>query len=102
MGPEGGWKLGPQPGGANEGTLPALQRVLKDLFKGAATTVLTQRDKGPLYERYAQMLEAGTKPNLAKLTVARTIAATVSCMWKHEEETQPERIRRPMTTDRGV
>jgi transposase len=77
-------------------------RVLKDIFKGAATTVLTQRDKGPLYKRYEQMLEAGTKPNLAKLTVARTIAATVSCMWKHEEEYQPERIRRPMTTDRGV
>ena len=76
--------------------------VLKDIFKGAATTVLTQRDKGPLYERYEQMLEAGTKPNLAKLTVARTIAATVLCMWKHEEEYQPERIRRPMTTDRGV
>ena len=74
----------------------------KDLFKGAATTVLTQRDKGPLYERYEQMLEAGTKPNLAKLTVARTIAATVLCMGKHEEEYQPERIRRPMTTDRGV
>ncbi len=34
--------------------------VLKDIFKGAATTVLTQRDKGPLYERYEQMLEAGT------------------------------------------
>ena len=76
--------------------------VLKDIFKGAATTVLTQRGKGPLYERYEQMLEAGTKPNLAKLTVARTIAATVLCMWKHEEEYQPERIRRSMTTDRGV
>ncbi len=48
------------------------------------------------------MLEAGTKPNLAKLSVARTIAATVSSMGKHEEETQPEQIRRSMTTDRGV
>ena len=48
------------------------------------------------------MLEAGTKPNLAKLTVARTIAAIVLCMGKHEEETQPERIRQSMTTDRSV
>jgi len=46
--------------------------------------------------------EAGTKPNLAKLSVARTIAATVLWMGKHEAETQPERIRGSMTTDRAV
>jgi hypothetical protein len=28
---------------------------------------------------------AGTKPNLARLTIARRIAALVLAMWKHEE-----------------
>ena len=97
---DGGWIRGQV--AQTRGLSQQFNRVLKDIFKGAATTVLTQRDKGPLYKRYEQMLEAGTKPNLAKLTVARTIAATVLCMWKHEEEYQPERIRRSMTTDRGV
>ena len=53
----------------------AYNHVLKDLFKGAATTVITQRDKDPIYDSYQRMLEGGTKPNLAKLTLARTIAA---------------------------
>ena len=53
--------------------------VLKDLFKGAATTVITQR-RGAIYAGYERLLAAGTKPNLAKLTLARTIAAIVLCM----------------------
>lgn len=31
----------------------------------------------PLYADYERLLESGTKPNLAKLTVARKIAAIV-------------------------
>ena len=60
-------------------------RTLKYVFKGAATTVITKLPGSPLQQRYAKMLEAGTKPNLAKLTLARTIAATFLSMWKHEE-----------------
>jgi hypothetical protein len=33
-----------------------------------------------------QLTSAGTKPNLAKLTIARRIAAIVLRMWKDEEE----------------
>jgi hypothetical protein len=58
--------------------------------------------QGPLYERYEQMLEAGAKPNLAKQSAARAIAATLPCVWMHDAECQPKRIRRSMTTDRGV
>lgn len=65
-------------------------RVLKEIFKGAATTVITQRNKGPIYARYERMLDSGTKPNLAKLSLARIIAATVLRMWKDEEEYRPE------------
>jgi predicted nucleic acid-binding protein len=66
-------------------------RVLREIFKGAATLVIAQRNKGPLYPRYERMLAGGTKPSLAKLTLARIIAATVLRMWKDEEEYRPER-----------
>ena len=60
--------------------VPSQERVTTTV---PASHVLTQREKGPLYERYERyepMLEAGTKPNLAELTVARTITASVSCI----------------------
>jgi len=66
-------------------------RVLKSIFKGAATTVITQRNKDPIHARYQRLLDGGTKPTLAKLSLARMIAATVLRMWKDEEEYDPER-----------
>jgi transposase len=67
-------------------------RVLKDVFKGAATTVVTQGGDDPLYQAYRELASNGTKPNLAKLTLARRIAGTVLRMWKDEEVYQPERV----------
>jgi hypothetical protein len=67
--------------------------VLKDIFKGAATTVITLAPEDPIYSDYQRLLAAGTKPNLAKLTLARKIAATVLAMWKKEERYTPEKIR---------
>lgn len=66
-------------------------RSLKALFKGAATSVLKHSGPHPLQDKYEQLLAAGTKPNLAKLTIARTIAATVLAMWKTETKYQPVR-----------
>ena len=65
--------------------------VLKDIFKGAATTVITQRNKDPIHARYERLLDGGTKPTLAKLSLARMIAATVLRMWKDEKEYDPGR-----------
>ena len=65
--------------------------LLKSVFKGAATTVIAQLPDHPLHKDYERMLEAGIKPNLAKLTLARRIAATVLSMWKHQEVYDPER-----------
>jgi hypothetical protein len=45
-------------------------RVLKSIFKGAATTVITQRNKDPIHARYQRLLDGGTKPTLAKLSLA--------------------------------
>ena len=49
--------------------------TLKRIFKGAATTVIGQAEEGPLYRHYLSLLDGGTKPNLAKLTIARQIAS---------------------------
>jgi hypothetical protein len=65
--------------------------LLKSVFKGAATTVIAQLPEHPLHKDYERMLEAGIKPNLAKLTLARRIAATVLSMWKHQEAYDPKR-----------
>ena len=67
----------------------ACNRSLKALFKGAATTVLKHSKPNPLRDKYEQLLAAGTKPNLAKLTIARSIAAMVLAMWKTETKYKP-------------
>jgi transposase len=63
-------------------------RTLKMLFKGAATTVIDQQ-RAPLYNDYLKMLENGTKPPLAKLTLARKIAAISLVLWKKQEVYDP-------------
>jgi transposase len=65
--------------------------LLKAVFKGAATTVIQQLAAHPLHRDYQRMLEAGIKPNLAKLTLARRIAAAVLSMWKHGEVYDPKK-----------
>jgi transposase len=65
--------------------------LLKSVFKGAATTVIAQMPEHPLHADYQRMLESGIKPNLAKLTLARKIAAIVLSMWKHKEVYDPQR-----------
>ncbi|MEZ4293364.1 MAG: transposase [Polyangiaceae bacterium] len=65
--------------------------TLKNVFKGAATTVINQLPSEPLHQDYERLLKAGTKPNLAKLTVARKIAAIALSMWKSNKEYDPKR-----------
>lgn len=74
------------------------QPVLRAVFKGAATTVICQLPGHPLHEGYQRMLQSGIKPNLAKLTLARRIAAIVLSMWKRQEVYDPERQK--AVTDR--
>ena len=60
--------------------------TLKAIFKGAALVAIHQTKPGhPLKQAYARLLDAGTRPPLARLTIARKIAATVLAMWKNEE-----------------
>lgn len=65
--------------------------MLKAAFKGAALTVIGKMPHHPLHAAYQRQIAAGTKPNLARLTLARRIAAIVLAMWKHEEVYDPSR-----------
>jgi len=76
------------------GLNPCHNSTLKVVFKGAATTVITKLEHEPLRKDYERLLAQGTKPNLAKLTLARKIAATALSMWKHQEVYDPARHRK--------
>jgi len=68
--------------------------MLKSVFKGAALKVVQQQADNELARHYMEMLKT-TKPNLARLTIARKIAATVLAMWKNKEAYDPKRHERP-------
>jgi transposase len=53
---------------------------LKNLFKGAA--VVASSKPGPFQEFYAALLAKGVKPEMARLTLARKIAAITLLLWK--------------------
>ena len=56
-----------------------------------------QWHEDPLYQDYQRLLAGGTKPNLAKVTLARKIAAIVLAIWKTEEEYHPDKHRKPLS-----
>jgi transposase len=53
---------------------------LKNIFKGAATRAAAAR--GPFQEFHAGLLARGMKPTMARLTLARKIAAITLIIWK--------------------
>jgi hypothetical protein len=87
--PDGKWQKVRKP--MTRGLNLNFNRMLKDVMKGAATTVIEQRGDEPLYLEFLRQLEGGTNPNLAKVTLARKIAAILLRMWKDEEKYDPQR-----------
>jgi len=82
--PNGQWERGPvvRTRGLNRNHNPAA----KAIFKAAAMSVITTGKKEiALRAHYARLLKNGTNPNLARLTIARKIAAIVLAMWKNKE-----------------
>jgi transposase len=57
---------------------------LKGLFKGAATRASVQ--PGPFQEFYQRSLAKGIQPTMARLTLARKIAAITLTLWKKGED----------------
>ena len=53
---------------------------LKSIFKSAS--VRASSATGPLHELYESLLAKGMKPSMARLTLARKIAAITLIVWK--------------------
>jgi len=65
-------------------------RVLKDVFKGAATAATGR--PGPLQDFYLGMVARGMREELARVTLARKIAAITLRLWKRGEHYDPTRL----------
>lgn len=64
--------------------------VLKEVFKGAANAAVAKG--GPLYAFFDAMVARGMRPEMAKLTVARKIAAVALRLWKKGELYDPTKL----------
>ena len=53
---------------------------LKNIFKGAAIIAATK--PGPLQQFYDELVAKGMRPEMARLTLARKIAAIILIVWK--------------------
>jgi len=81
------------------GLTRTFNRTLKRVFKGAAMTVIGRADETePLFQHYTKLLDGGTKPNLAKLTLARQIASIALSLWRNEEEYNPKKLAKAVSS----
>ena len=65
--------------------------VLKRVFKNAATTAC---HSGPFKAAYEARVAQGMDPSLARLTIARQLAAITLALWKHKEKFNQERMKK--------
>ena len=63
--------------------------VMKNVFKGAAMTVVQKHPSTPLHADYERLVGKGVKPNLALLTITRKIAAIALAVWKSGKPYDP-------------
>ena len=64
---------------------------MKEIFKSTATRASCGR--GPFHDFYAALLAKGMKPEMARLTLARKIAAITLTLWKKEERFDAEQLK---------
>jgi transposase len=64
---------------------------MKEIFKGAATRASCGR--GPFREFYVGLLDKGMKPEMARLTLARKIAAITLTLGKRGERFDAEQLK---------
>jgi transposase len=65
---------------------------LKNLLKGAAISAIQR--PGPLQDFYSARVEKGMRPRLARLTLARKIAAITLIIWKKGVSFDPKQLQR--------
>jgi len=68
--------------------------LLKEVFKSAASSIISLMPTHPLALNYQRLVGAGTKASLARVTIARQLAAAVLAMWKHQEGYDSQRHNR--------
>jgi transposase len=64
---------------------------MKEIFKSTATRASC--GTGPFHDFYAALLASGMKPEMARLTLARKIAAITLTLWKKEERFDAEQLK---------
>ena len=69
-------------------------RMLKNVFKAAATAAAAKA--GPLKEMFDRCVAGGVRPTMAKLTLARKLAAIVLRLWKKGELWDPQKLTMQM------
>lgn len=67
-------------------------RIVKDVFKGAATAAAARL--GPLRDFYQAMVARGMREELARVTLARKLAALTLRLWKKGEPYNPAQLTR--------
>ena len=67
-------------------------RVLKDVFKSAATAATAR--PGPLQDFYRGLLARGMRDELARVTLTRKLAAVTLRLWKKGERYDPTQLTR--------
>ena len=67
-------------------------RDLKNLFKSAAISASTR--PGPWHDFYVTRVEKGMRPTMARLTLARKIAAVSLTIWKKGVSFDPKQLHR--------
>jgi transposase len=65
-------------------------RLLKDVFKGAATAATGR--PGPLKDLYQGMIARGMKEELARVTLTRKVASLTLRLWKTGERYDPTKL----------
>jgi len=71
---------------------------LKEIFKAAALSATKLRADHPLRIDYEAMIMRGMRENLARLTLARRLAATALALWKKQEVYDYSKRHRPPTS----
>jgi len=64
---------------------------MKEIFKGAASRASC--GIGPLREFYVSLLDKGMRPEMARLTLARKIAAIALTLWKKEARFDAQQLK---------
>jgi transposase len=62
---------------------------LKQVFKSAALTALRYTECQAYYQR---LVEAGTRPELARVSLARKLAAAALAIWQRKEDYDPQKF----------